>query len=720
MAEPFGAASTMVPAAASKFGIPQGDKGGTKRNAEFDNDEEIDPRVKWANAKDAQLKDEANDVRAEQRRAMDYYLGRQTFVLNRPRWMHRVIDNMSFWVVDRWSALLTDNKPKVSFAALKPEDQEEADIANAAFQDDYIRQAYQAKMENAVTLSRIEKKGYIRQIYDPLADQGRGAIIRIPVSGTQIYVNAEATCLDDATLLMYEYVEPTSKVLGRWKKLEGKLRDQVSKEKGEPYKRVMSPSGSTTGFSEGSAVPGGAPGDSSGATSANSPYSAKASPPNQAKASGTKVREFWMLHPTKKTKVKKLVWTLGGEPATEPKMIQFYDSDGNPTNKEPLMTVVTEGNVVYEWPLSTAILTEHIGQHFGGLKVLKMRETRKVVTEKSEVPLYPGGRRMILAENHIASDGMNPFVDGHWPFAEIDAHSDGKNFYGKGDIDIIWPLQDAYNRLISQLMDAAHMTANPIWRLPFGRKTPNEMITNAPGAIIDEDLPSLRYGKREKGPEMPAYLMQLLQWLVGRVEKLTGLTELAQGGKSKGNQAAETVSMYQDAASLPARAGIRSVERCEVKLGYQWLSLASQFYSEPRWVQIKDSIGEDKTKMFIGVHLTAPMSIQAKAGSAMPQSPSARLAFMTQLMQSPYGTMEMWFESLEEVGAIDSASAAIKNIYKHADEFAKSRSEAHPQGDPIKLIGMPGMLALLAGGGQKKAAQNAGRSSRNRTPRING
>lgn len=682
--------------------------------------EELDPVVKWLNEKDAQLRDEAAPVRARQKKGMDYYLGKQTFNLaKRPRWMDSIVDNSVSWAVNRWAAMLTDNKPKFTFAALNPDEQEDVDIANAAFSDDYVRENYQARLEDAVKLSRIENKAFIRQVYDPDANAGRGAIVWIPVSGTQIYVNAEASCVDDAQLLMYEWVEPTAKVVAKYQKLKKKLLAQSYGAKDDKLKRIMSPAASTVGQQSESMIPGHAPGEVSTGTTYNSPYAANASPPNQSRSGQTKMREFWLKQPSKKTRVKRIMWTIGGEPATEPKTIQFYDKDGNPTHKEPLMTVVTEGNVVYEWPLSMAILTDHIGKHFGGLKVLAMYESRKVITEKKYVPLYPGGRRVVLAENFKASDGMNPYVDGHWPFAEIDAFRDGRKFNGLSDPDIIIPMQDAKNTLESILMIAAKQTSNPIWRVPFGRKTPNEMFTNMPGAIIDEDPTSLRYGKRESGPDMPAYVMQLLQYWDSRIEKVTGLTDIAQGGKNKGNQAAETVSMMQDAASLPARQGIRNVEQCLVKLAYQWLSLAQQFYTEPRWVTIKDSIkGDDKRKQFIGNKFSAATSIVAKAGSALPQNPSARLSAATQLMQTPFGSIEMFFETLEEVGLIDSASAAIKNVYKHRDMFVASRDdEKHPMGDPAVLIGMPGMLQVLMGGGGKKSQAQGGRTSRLQTPR---
>jgi hypothetical protein len=360
------------------------------------------------------------------------------------------------------------------------------------------------------------------------------------------------------------------------------------------------------------------------------------------------------------------------------------------------------------------LLHEHIGKHFDGIKVLAMHETLVALTEKVQVQKYPGGRRLVIVDGrHKASDGNNPFVDGHWPFVRICAYRNGDSFDCIGDIDVIRPLMDGRNRLVSQLMNAADMTANPIWRLPYGRKTPNEMITNAPGAIIDEDTTSLRYGKREKGPDMPQYVMGMVDYYGKRMTILTGLGDQAQGGKSRGNQAAETVSMWQDAASLPARSGLRNVEQALVPLGKHWLSLASQFYGEPRWVFTKDAVGSDESHVFVGTNLTSPMMVKAKAGSQLPQSPSARLQFSTQILQTPYGTVESFARSLEDVGLIDSGSDFINDLRKYVEEFEKSG------GNPIKLWGAPGLLALL-GGGKKKGQGNSGRTARNRTPRPGG
>jgi hypothetical protein len=706
---------TTPPRAGQAFGLSDTrGKSIAQRTATTESDT-LDPVVRWAVAKKSQLEDESNGIRERQRRNTEYYKGRQTFDLKgRPRWMNSVVDNESFFAVERWTSMVTDNKPKITFSAYRKEDQLVADVANAAFDDDYDTMGYQAALEDAVKMSRIDGWSFVRDVYDPRATPEQGRIVWKSVSAKQVMVNAEARTIDEAVVLLYTYVEPTSIVLARWPHLKDELRkERDTADDKEKYGRMRSAPGTSTNPTSQLSWTPGAVGQTTG-TGFNSPaYAATTVSAANQGGSARVIDEFWLRHPNKTVTVKKLKWTMDGLPACKPKTLKYYDVDHNVIDEEPLVTVVTEGNVVYEWPLSTALLHEHIGEHFGGIKVLSMHETLVAQTTKVEVQKYPGGRRLVVVDGrHKASDGNNPFVDGHWPFVRICAYRNGDSFDCFGDIDIIRPMQDGKNRLVSTCMNAADMTANPIWRLPYGRKTPNEMITNAPGAIIDEDTNSLRYGKREKGPDMPAYVMQLVEYFGQRITKLTGLNDVGMGGKLKGNQAAETVSMYQDSASLPARSALRNLEQALVPLGKHWLSLASQFYGDPRWVFTRDAVGSDVSHVFVGTDLASPMMVKAKAGSQLPQSPSARLQFSTQILQTPYGTVESFARALEDVGLVDSGSDFINDLRKYVEEFEKSG------GNPIKLWGAPGLLALLGGGGKKKSATN--RTARNRTPRSQG
>src|SRR5690348_15029607 len=124
-------AITTVPRPGSSFGLSDERPAVKKTNINNPEMQDVDPVVRWANAKKAQLEDEASTLRERQKRNRDYYKGRQTFDFrNRPKWMNAIVDNDSFFVVERWTALLTDNKPKVVFSAYQKQDQLEADVAN--------------------------------------------------------------------------------------------------------------------------------------------------------------------------------------------------------------------------------------------------------------------------------------------------------------------------------------------------------------------------------------------------------------------------------------------------------------------------------------------------------------------------------------------------------------------------------------------------------------
>jgi hypothetical protein len=711
---PFGVPISHFPMAGRRIGGQEGE-----RSAVIRVEESQDPRVAWAARKEAQLKAEVRDVRAEQTKAMEYFQGRQTFRPNRPSWMNRVVDNAAWYTVVRWTAMLTDNKPRVVFTASREDQQDEADIASAAFYDDFVRHDYASAIEGAVLLSRIEKVAYIRQV--PEVINGKLAITWTAVSDTQVYLNREASCIERAQLVMYEYHEPVRKVLERYPHLRGKLQtgDWSTPSEFSSAKTRPAPGGVGSGIASASRYPGQV-GDVASSPISVPPYSGQASDIEQSAGGrqSVRMREFWMREPDKKVSVSALRWSAWGEPTTELATLSLYDEDGSVRKEEPLWTVVTSGNVVYELPLGLVVAMEAAAEAGGGLQIIRKFPARKVVRRTRRMPLYPGGRLLTLADDQVAYDGANPFGE-VWPFVPIYAWRDPRKPRGNGDIDIIIPLCDAKNKLESQLMDAAQLTANPIWRLPLGRKTPNEAITNAPGAIIDEDPTSLKLGRREPGPNMPPYLMQLLAYWDQRISQITGLMDMP-GNRSRANQAAETVSMYQDAASLPARQAIRELERALVKLGYQWLSLASQFYTDGRWVAVRDAVGGEKSRLFVGTSLTAPMVITAKAGSTLPASPSARLAFVTQLMQTPYGTLEHFAEVLAEAGFIDSASELIATIRRWVEEYKATRSPENPAGDPASLFGAPGLLALLMGSSARRAPPHAGRTHRQRTPRPNG
>ncbi len=130
-----------------------------------------------------------------------------------------------------------------------------------------------------------------------------------------------------------------------------------------------------------------------------------------------------------------------------------------------------------------------------------------------------------------------------------------------------------------------------------------------------------------------------------------------------------------------------------------------QFYTKRRWVRLQRSSGVAEHNVpYVGSQLTADMRIQVKAGSMLPTSPSARLNYVLNLLNTPGMDLPELWRNLEEIGIIESAPALHKRLERE-------------RMDP-RLNWLIPALSSQAGGAnnKKKIKGNAGRSSRATTP----
>ncbi len=662
-----------------------------ERNNSIPEDEKYttDPRVKWAQKQQSLLHQEKEPVTNRMKRAWELYNGTGHWGKNRARWKVKATINYCFYVPQQWTATLTANDIKSNFSAYNKKDQDDADIVTAAYSDAHSRLGWQEVKRSTVLCSRVESVAFYRLTYDPWANGGDGDPKLISVPGSQVYMNSGAHSPDDAEVLLYEYEQSYGELCQQYKHLAGKLkayarrqrdRDQDGQDLSVPQQQYTT----------------------NGSTKHSSEYTTQASGPDgQSLRGGIPVMEFWTRPkgPKSQKVIKSIKFNVGNEPATVPKTIEFEDG-----RVEPLQTVITEGNIVYELPYSQAKLLE-LASDIGGLKVLSNKPALKVVKEKKTVNLFPFGRRLVIAGDMVADDGMNPFSHGDWPFIPVSAWKDPRFFWGLGDIDLIADLNEYVNRMYSLFLDAALLTSNPIWRIPMGAEMSDEDITNAPGAIQREDPQSLKLSKREAGPDMPQYLMQTLNFGIDRIKEISGLSEAAMGKMPKGNTSTEAVAMGQEVGGVRFKDAGKDLERAEVRLGHQFKGIMAQFYSSPRIARIKNAAGVDSAVTFFGTQIQTPMTLSVKSGSMLPTSSTTRLSYMMNLLNMPKPVVdlpEVW-SLLAEVGLIDSASALEHRIEK---ELSNPKTS-------WKVLGLP----QQGKPGQKKGQQNKKPgSSRNKGP----
>jgi hypothetical protein len=166
---------------------------------------------------------------------------------------------------------------------------------------------------------------------------------------------------------------------------------------------------------------------------------------------------------------------------------------------------------------------------------------------------------------------------------------------------------------------------------------------------------------------MPNYVMNLIRFMLEQIDDLSGLTPAAQGKTPpKAQQSTDTAQMMQEASGVRFRDAQRSLKTAMVKLGQQFQELVTRYYNEPVIVQIKNDMGDNEAAPLLGSHLTETFKIEAKPGSMMSATPSARLSTMLNLLNSGQPLVdlpEIW-QLLASVGLIDSATSIERRIAK--------------------------------------------------------
>jgi hypothetical protein len=619
-------------------------------------DDTFDPLVEWCRNASAVLHRDKQIVTEEMQRAINLYRGGTPWWRHRPKWKIGTTMNFCATVPIQWAAILSDNKPRVTYSAHRMEDQRVADIATAAFDDMWRDTNGQQKMRNAILGSRIQKKYFLRLTYDPLANRGEGGPCVTVVTGEQVFVDENATCIDDAEVILYEFPQSPNKIFSKYPHLKEKIMRKRSENRGYENNdngSILSPA-TTQNLPTGDIIN-------------NPPYAANANPPDNAGGtSGITVREFW-TRPRATTKVSEILFLASGEPATQPKMVEYEDG-----STEPLRRVRTEGNIVYEWPQEFLDIAREM-EPMGGLRILDDTEALECVEHKVSYPLYPDGRLIVIVDEEFkAEDRMNPY--GYIPLVEISAYPDPVKFWGTSDIDLIADVYEYWVRLWGILFDNANLTSNTVWRLPIGSEMSDEDITNAPGSIQREDLVTLKFGKREPAPDMPSYVIKLLEYSEGKIKELSGLNEISSGtAKFKGQQSSETVSMYQEAAGVRFNDALHGIEQASVRLGEQFLELMTRFYTTPRIVQIKNEQAQIQEPIpYIGSMFVAPMKVEAKPGSS--RTPTQKLNSLLNLMNTgkPIVDLPEIWEQLQEMGLIRSSTAMQRRIVSNLRDPSKS------------------------------------------------
>lgn len=144
---------------------------------------------------------------------------------------------------------------------------------------------------------------------------------------------------------------------------------------------------------------------------------------------------------------------------------------------------------------------------------------------------WPTFRQITVVGGCIAQDGQNPYWDGGLPIEGMEWNFDIDSPYGTNEVSDLEMPQVIFNKVLASIVENAVLMGNGIWIGDINSITDEQKkkLNNGPGGQVWK-RPGTEL-RRESGPPLPTYMLQLLTAIPGFMEKLGGLAEVLEGKK---------------------------------------------------------------------------------------------------------------------------------------------------------------------------------------------
>lgn len=243
-------------------------------------------------------------------------------------------------------------------------------------------------------------------------------------------------------------------------------------------------------------------------------------------------------------------------------------------------------------------------------------------------------RLVVVAGNRVLMDEPAEALFGHGrhPYTRY-VTSDQGEFWGISLVEHLAPLQISLNRLLAAVQHNAELVGNPVWLEDKRSGIARTKIVNRPGVRVEKNVGS------EAGwqypPPMSAEVMNLIQFYIGEMERVSGLSAIVRGATPKGRNAQGVLDAVQEAAFVRVRLALRNFERAIRESGNLAGSLICENYTQPRVIAITGQ--ENATPLILrsrhffmptedGQGMPLRFSMWVQAGASLPTSRQARAA----------------------------------------------------------------------------------------------
>jgi hypothetical protein len=247
-------------------------------------------------------------------------------------------------------------------------------------------------------------------------------------------------------------------------------------------------------------------------------------------------------------------------------------------------------------------------------------------------PTLPNGRYVVWTKTEILEDSKWPYPFNELPLVKFPGLRVPGQFYDSSVVEHAIPLQKELNRTLSQIIEYKNLTVKPRVWAPTGSITTR--LTSEPGALYEYNPIGDHKPEVEKLPTMPPYVFDHLSNIKSAINDVFSLTQVSEGTLPPNVEAGIAIDLLQEMSTDRLAPTIKIMEEALAQAGQLMLTLAQQYYIEPRTIKINGaSGGSAQVKRFQQADIEGGITIRAKTGSGLPRTRAGKQALIMSLVE---------------------------------------------------------------------------------------
>lgn len=476
---------------------------------------------------------------------------------HRPLWRASITINKVRAFITFMTAVMTDNKPRISVEPLVPGSEDAADLLRKLVDRDWDENNMQDELTLFVFYGLVWGNGFMKVTYDPYANGGRGKHCVAVIPPYEIFANRNATCIEDAEYIIHCQHQTMGWVRRNFPdkaKLVWRLRGVKTFDKNDTLR-------------DKDFVKEGQQGEVGRIISAQNingniiaPSWSTPEPYGEDDQDRIEIAEYWLRDDTLESYERAVV--INGTTKMEP----VVGKDG-----------MTEFTIVG---------TKQVVSEIDGLPTsIPIRQPKmKPVMETAWRLKFPNGRLVTTAGGRILlRDIPNPYQTDGFPFAMWKDYNTG-GFHAQGEPLALKSCALAINRLASNVLEILEKTGNPSFLMKKGAGVNAQQIKNKPGMLIPvEDMEAI---KPLEKPPIPHEFFTLYELLANSMGEVSGVNEAMKGSMPAANTGFAAVDALQESGSAPIRLKVRNMERGIARFGKLRIQLIQQYDNGSRPLRV--------------------------------------------------------------------------------------------------------------------------------------